>query len=119
GAQGRPPRPRRGAGLGMNMVRRCTLALLALGLSACAGIEPVEPPALDLSGGWAEPADHEVPLRQAWWRGFQSPQLERLVATSLLDSPDLAAAAERVTQAELQVRASGASLFPSLSLGGS
>ena len=102
----------------MNMTRCCIWVLLALGLSACAGIEPIQRPALDLSGNWVETADHEVPVREAWWRGFQSPQLERLVAANLLDSPDLAAAAERVVQAELQVRTSGASLFPSLSLGG-
>ena len=93
--------------------------IISMAASGCAVHEPAVRPALDLGGDWAETAEQEVPLRQAWWRGFQSPQLERLLAASLLDSPDLAAAAERVIQAELQVRASGASLFPSLSLAGS
>lgn len=96
-----------------------TLLLLLASLAACTSITPIDRPHLALSEHWAEASGEMAPPRQDWWRGFQSPQLERLLSAGLLDSPDLAAAAERVIQAELQVRASGASLFPSLSLGGS
>ncbi|MCA1805126.1 MAG: hypothetical protein LC646_07280, partial [Xanthomonadaceae bacterium] len=92
--------------------------LLALLLAACTNIPPIDRPHLALSDSWAEGSGEMAPPRQDWWRTFQSPRLERLLASSLLDSPDLTAAAERVIQAELQVRVSGASLFPSLNLGG-
>lgn len=101
----------RKSGLGLGI-------LLALLLAACTRIAPIDRPHLALSDNWAEGSGEMTPPRQDWWRSFQSPRLERLLTSSLLDSPDLAAAAERVIQAEQQVRVSGASLFPSLNLGG-
>lgn len=101
------------------MPTRSWIALAcALASSGCTLHEPALRPELALSDTWLESAaDTPLPARD-WWHGFQSSQLEQLVATGLLDSPDLAAATERVIQAELQVRASGATLFPSLSLSG-
>jgi NodT family efflux transporter outer membrane factor (OMF) lipoprotein len=47
-----------------------------------------------------------------WWRCFGSVDLATLVAGALTANPDLAIAAERVLQAEAQVRIAGATLFP-------
>jgi NodT family efflux transporter outer membrane factor (OMF) lipoprotein len=52
-----------------------------------------------------------------WWRSFDSEELSTLVAAALSASPDIAIAAERVRQAEAQVRIAGASLFPLVTFG--
>lgn len=50
-----------------------------------------------------------------WWQAFGSAPLDRLVEQALAANNDLAIARERVVQAELAVRQSGAVLFPALS----
>jgi NodT family efflux transporter outer membrane factor (OMF) lipoprotein len=101
---------------------RRTLSALAcvLSLAGCATVEPGPRPDVALPAAWSEPviATAEAPALE-WWRGFNSAQLEALVEEALQTSPDLAAAAERVIQAELQVRQSGASLVPAVDLGAS
>jgi NodT family efflux transporter outer membrane factor (OMF) lipoprotein len=68
--------------------------------------------------GWVEPgATDAVALTRDWWHGFGSAELARLIDDALRASPDMAIAAERVLQAEAQVRIAGASLFPALSFG--
>jgi len=53
-----------------------------------------------------------------WWQGFNSDELNSLVAAAQTDNLDLAAAAARVVQAEQQARIAGAPLFPTLDLEG-
>ncbi len=50
-----------------------------------------------------------------WWRGFRSPDLNRLMAQAEAGNFDIAAAIARVRQADAAVRIAGASLLPSLS----
>lgn len=94
--------------------------ILALSLAGCATVEPVQRPDVALPAAWSEAvaASAEAPATD-WWRSFNSAQLEALVDEALQASPDLAAAAERVIQAELQVRQSGASLVPAVDVSGS
>lgn len=93
-------------------------ALLALG--GCAITEPALRPATTLPDAWVEAAPAgDAQVDAQWWRGFASPELERLVDTALATSPDLAVALERVRQAEVQARIAGASLFPAVNLSGS
>ena len=96
-------------------------AVLALGLGACALTDkaPRQPAiASDMPAAWAEPslADGGV-MTPDWWRRFNSEELSALIAAALTANPDLLIAAERVRQAESQVRIAGASLFPEISLG--
>jgi NodT family efflux transporter outer membrane factor (OMF) lipoprotein len=49
-----------------------------------------------------------------WWRGFHSPDLDRLIADAQTGSFDIQAAIARVAQADAQLRISGAALLPSL-----
>jgi NodT family efflux transporter outer membrane factor (OMF) lipoprotein len=94
--------------------------LCAFLLAGCGSIKPIERPQIDLPARWAEGADAAVDTpHDGWWQRFDSPALERLIDEALAASPDLAAAGEKVIQAELQLRQSNTSLFPALDLNGS
>ncbi|NTV11207.1 MAG: efflux transporter outer membrane subunit [Zoogloea sp.] len=99
--------------------RFLVLAAVCMWLGGCAVTSEPARMQMELPAAWNEPeTPGHLPTR-AWWRGFDSAELERLVQASLAGSPDLAIAVERVTQAEATVRSAGASLFPSLNLGAS
>ncbi len=55
----------------------------------------------------------------AWWRGFASPELDRLMAGAMAGNLDIASAIARLAQADAQVRIVGAQLLPSLDAGAS
>ena len=58
-------------------------------------------------------AANEVDLR-AWWRVFNDPALDQLIAEGLAGSPDLDAAGARLRQAREQERIAQAALLPQL-----
>jgi len=92
---------------------------LALGACSVTGSAPQPPPiASAMPAAWAErsPAGAVVTAPD-WWRRFGSEALPALIAAAFAANPDLAIAAERVRQAEAQVRIAGASLFPELHFG--
>ncbi|WP_084417654.1 efflux transporter outer membrane subunit [Chrysiogenes arsenatis] len=92
----------------------CVMALL---LSGCATTTP--PTSVNLPETWAASvAESSEASLDHWWHRFDSPQLEALIEESLQSSPDMVAVAEKVIQAEAQLRTTGASLFPSLNLSG-
>lgn len=94
---------------------------LAFGLSGCAVVEPIVHPDIALPGNWAESlpeAETAQDISSDWWIGFDSAQLDALVREALAASPDLKIQGERVIQAELALRSTGAALFPSLGLSG-
>jgi len=99
------------------MMRRLALLVVALLLGACAitGLAPAPAPAM-MPQVFAEATapDAAVPTAD-WWSAFGSQDLSSLVAAALAANPDLAIAAERVREAEAQVRIAGATLFPALS----
>lgn len=64
---------------------------------------------------WDEAGATAQQPEPTWWTGFNSAELEQLIAIALAESPDMTIAAERVRQAEAAVRSAGSSLFPSLS----
>ncbi len=49
-----------------------------------------------------------------WWRGFDAPELDRLMAVLVQGNFDLAQAAARVRQADAQMRIAGAALLPTV-----
>jgi NodT family efflux transporter outer membrane factor (OMF) lipoprotein len=106
--------------------RLFSVALATAVLAGCAITEPVARPDVPLPAAWSEEATANAtasavtPAAQSdtWWRHFGSPQLDALVAEALAASPDLQIQGERVRQAELALRVAGASLFPTLDLGG-
>jgi len=99
--------------------RRGVALTLVVCLSGCAMTSPMLKPDVPVAGAWNEAAPSDAAaVSAAWWESFGSAELRSLVAEALAGSPDLAIAAERVRQAEAQVRVAGSSLFPMLTAGG-
>ncbi|NMG73824.1 efflux transporter outer membrane subunit [Aromatoleum diolicum] len=93
-------------------------AAIALILGGCAITEPATRPDVALPSSWGEPvqADAARPSAQ-WWRDFASQRLEALIDEALAGNPDFRVSIERVRQAEIALRAAGATLLPSASMG--
>lgn len=62
------------------------------------------------AGVWPDPT---------WWRGFASPELDRLMTEAAAGNRDLKAAVARIAQAEAQTRIARGFLFPTLGGDGS
>lgn len=84
-------------------------------LAACHSIKAIERPELEASDWQAAVAEAKSSLEIEWWKAFVSPELNRLIEQAFEQSPDLRIAAERVWQAELQMRNAGVDLLPSVS----
>jgi outer membrane protein, multidrug efflux system len=99
--------------------RTCgALAVLAILLSACTTRPPqVLTPKL-VPGKFTGPAAIVAPVwpRAGWWRGFDSPELSKLITLAQRDNRDLAAAAARLEEARAEVMIQRAALFPQISL---
>ncbi|EGI77084.1 efflux transporter outer membrane subunit [Hylemonella gracilis] len=104
--------------------RRLGLLLpVALLLQACASTAPPADPAgaaarakVQMPAGWRvdAPAAESPLIDGGWWTAFQSPALERLITEAQGDSAELRIAYERIRQAEITLRQSGASRWPSV-----
>jgi NodT family efflux transporter outer membrane factor (OMF) lipoprotein len=95
------------------------VVLAALGACASSGDSSPSLPQGGMPSAWAESGTlgtdaDAVALTRDWWRAFGSAELSGLVDAAMGASPDMGIAAERVRQAEAQVRIAGASLFPAL-----
>ncbi len=107
----------------LSSVAACRLAysLAAFNVVACSSAPPKSPDihyAQEYSAGPTSASaveQQDGALEQQWWRAFSSAQLNELIALAEQQSPDLLISAERVRQAELQLRIANASWFPSLS----
>jgi len=68
------------------------------------------------------PADQQLalgkPADDNWWKQFQSPALDELIAEAASGSPDLTASKARLAQAQEQIIAAKAALLPQVSLAG-
>ena len=94
-------------------MRKTWLLLGVLTLAGCdLGPGPVQPK-ISMPAGWAQQSAAPTAWPAAdWWKSFGSDELNRLVVEAEANNLDIAAAAARVTQAEAQLRVTGASLFP-------
>jgi len=90
-----------------------TLALAACSLGPAYRRPAIAPPPAWRTPGGSAPTARTWPSAD-WWRGFQSAELDRLVAAGVQANDDLAAAIARVREADAQVRVSSAPLLPSL-----
>lgn len=97
-------------------MKKIFLVLFALMCGGCSTTSEVLKPQVEMPGAFREatasPTDR---LSLEWWSSFGSQELAGLINAAFAESPDLAMAAERVRQAEAQVRVAKSSLFPELS----
>jgi len=92
-------------------------ALTLLVAAGCAPFAPqTRPPSLvhipSSYSLYAENASLEMP----WWKGFSSPELDRLLDVALSDGFSIRQARARLDQATAAARKAGASLYPTLSV---
>lgn len=102
-------------------LRALLLAIATATLIGCAVTPPIERPSLESTETWNIPRDigeNSVAPDRFWWQAFGSAELSQLISRAFEQSPDLAAMAERVFQAEQQARIAGIRLLPSLGLTG-
>ena len=102
-------------------IKLVTKRLGALAMAATTGgcilTSDLPDPALDVPRTYQAPGGKrtEAPPKIDWWRGFGSRELTALMEEAQTVNLDIAAAAERITQADAQARITGAALLPSLS----
>ena len=66
-------------------------------VAGCSFAPPYQRPRQDLPGTWETAAENSIEVR--WWRHFEDPLLDLLVAEALVHNRDIAAALARVEQA--------------------
>ena len=120
-----PPRAPAGAspvtGLG-RVAARLALVAVAAGLLAGCSLGPdYRRPDQEIPAAYRASAATEAQAWPSpeWWRGFRSPELDRLIAEARAANFDIAAAIARVRQADAQLRIAGAGLLPTLDATGS
>ena len=104
----------------MNVGRIAAVLLLAA-LGGCMVGPDYERPSLALPGAFphASPADagsEAVP--SDWWRLFDDPMLNEVVETALESNTDIAQSVARIEEADANLRAVNAALFPEIDLSG-
>lgn len=102
---------------------KSTLALLVAALvsAGCAVGPAYQRPALDLPAAYPEEAGGTTgaPMIQAeWWKLYNDPRLDELVAATLARNVDIRLAVAQVEEAEGVVREAGAATLPEIDVGG-
>ena len=96
----------------------CLFAALLLG--GCAAVGPdYARPKIDLPGAYADaPVDiaAEAAIRPEWWRLYQDPRLDELVASALERNADVRLAVARIEEADANLREAGAAFLPQIDL---
>lgn len=101
------------------MTPRVCVAVAAVLLASCTMVPDYQRPEVPAPARWDAQADRAAVWPDAaWWRGFGSDELDRLIAQAIADNRNLRAAVARIRQAEAQAKIAGADLYPSLSAGG-
>jgi multidrug efflux system outer membrane protein len=97
----------------------CVVLGLCLPVIGCSLGPAYRKPALDMPTAYrAAPTGGPSLPSAEWWRGFGSPELDRLIDDARRNGFDIAAAIARVRQADQQVRIAGAPLLPSIEFNG-
>ena len=102
------------------MIFRTSPLWSVLLLAGCAGFQPqpVEQP-LTPPAQWHQEKNAGETVNADWWQAFGDEQLNRLVNRAYANNPGLAATAQAVIQADLQLRNAGAALLPTVGASGS
>jgi NodT family efflux transporter outer membrane factor (OMF) lipoprotein len=99
----------------MTPARALLACLGAATLTACQVGPRYHRPALDVPTAYTAPVQPPAaPPSLEWWRGFGAPDLDRLIEIAARASPDVAAAAARIVQADQAARVAGSPLLPGI-----
>ena len=92
------------------------LGVCAAGVSACAQTPLPELNATDTPKAFEQPSAANAPLWPArdWWQGFDSTELNGVIASVEAENLSLAAAEQRILEADARVRQAGAGLLPTV-----
>jgi len=104
---------------------RCVAAAACAALVAACTLGPryttpgLEMPATwKVEAPWRESTPNDTAPKGEWWLSFSDPELNRLIAKALKDSPTLELASARLAQARASLDAATAGLFPQVTLAG-
>lgn len=86
--------------------------LLSALLCGCSLTPDYQRPAVDMPAAWSESG--ETAILRDWWTGFDSAELNALMAEALLRNNDLLAGLQRIEQARASLKIAGADLLPSV-----
>jgi outer membrane protein, multidrug efflux system len=94
------------------------IAAASLALAGCSTMPKQKPTAPPLPAAWSEaPTKADPQSLIDWWKGFNDPFLNQLVAEGLNDSPNVQIAALRVKEARAIARSTFADFAPQLGAG--
>ena len=104
---------------------KTTLLVAALILAGCASVPQIDPTSIPATpaafkegdGRWTRAAPAEAQPRGEWWKAFNDPVLDDLVARAERGNTELQVAAARLAQAEAALKAANADRWPQLGLG--
>ena len=101
--------------------RAAVMASLSLALASCAVGPEYREPAPEAPLSWSAPLPHEgnVAAIGEWWRQFDDPVLERLIAAAEADSPSLTKAWANIEKARAAVSSARAGGLPAATTAGS
>ncbi len=102
-------------------MKRCAAVAAVLALAGCMVGPDYQRPAAELPGGFPEStgvAAGENAIPDDWWRLFGDAVLDDLVTTALAANVDVAQAVARIEEADANLRAVNAALFPEVDLSG-
>ena len=99
----------------MNRLRLMVAALLAVALSGCMTVGPdYRRPRVDTPAQWPGGAASEA-IASTWWKAYEDPVLEKMIADALAYNTDLRRAVARVDEARAALGISRADQYPGLS----
>jgi NodT family efflux transporter outer membrane factor (OMF) lipoprotein len=100
------------------MTRRLLLTACAALLAGCRiAVPPAPQPTLVVPPAWHTQVGPGAPVERDWWRAFNDPALDRLVAQALARNNDVRTAQSRLQEYRARIQVARAAEEPSLSVG--
>ena len=98
-------------------MKKTLLVCLGLSLISCKTVGPdYKRSETNLPATFSEAADVESLQLKEWWKQYQDPKLNELIALSLKNNTNIALAVARIEEADASMREVGATLYPQVDL---